>query len=288
MISSLSTRLTTATPPAPAPALVLSPADRLRVSFTRQDVLALDGAGLARLMAAAPGKGEEEEDEEEEEGEGEDKDEENKGDRGRRKKKKDKKKKKKKKNGTEEPLLVTLLFTLNELYTAAGVGPTTAFLRRLSAAACPGTLLLVVDSPGSYSEAAVGRGGGAGGEKRRYPMQWLLDHTLLRQDPPGLGRGRGREENGARRREKGTVQEEGKEEEEEEQKDPPPVRSNNGDDDGDHDDTEAGEGAPVMAWEKLESADSVWFRLADGLRYPIQLENMRYQMHLYRAYRPQT
>ena len=40
-----------------------------------------------------------------------------------------------------------------------------------------------------------------------------------------------------------------------------------------------------MIWEKLESADSVWFRLAEGLRYPIQLENMRYQMHLYRARR---
>ncbi len=36
-------------------------------------------------------------------------------------------------------------------------------------------------------------------------------------------------------------------------------------------------------WVKLESQDSIWFRLADTLHYPIPLENTRYQMHLYRA-----
>ncbi|KAI0007944.1 hypothetical protein F4779DRAFT_619148, partial [Xylariaceae sp. FL0662B] len=118
------------------------------------------------------------------------------------------------------PLLVTLLFTLNELYTSGGVGRTTALLRNVSAAVPHRSLLLVVDSPGSYSEAAVGK------EARRYPMQWLLDHTLLQADrlPPECCR-----------------------------------------------------------WDKLESHDSVWFRLLEGLRYPIALENMRYQMHLYRA-----
>ena len=147
-------------------------------------------------------------------------------------------------------LLITLLFTLNELYTAGGVGPTTAFLRRLTAAAPAGALLLVVDSPGSYSEAAVGgRGADGGTTKKKYPMQWLLDHTLLRQD-----RGRW-----------GGSGQEGKGEEDE-----------GGADDG---------SILTMVWEKLESADSVWFRLAEGLRYPIQLENMRYQMHLYRARR---
>ncbi|KAM4066152.1 putative SAM-dependent methyltransferase [Hirsutella rhossiliensis] len=119
-----------------------------------------------------------------------------------------------------DPLLVTLLFTLNELYTDGGLGKTTAFLRSLGGALASRSLLLVVDSPGSYSEAAVGK------EKKRYPMQWLLDHTLL----------------GAEAR--------------------------------DH------------HWEKLESHDSVWFRLPEGLSYPIQLENMRYQMHLYRIHKP--
>ncbi|KAF6839379.1 25S rRNA (uridine(2843)-N(3))-methyltransferase [Colletotrichum plurivorum] len=122
----------------------------------------------------------------------------------------------------KEPVLVTLLFTLNELYTSAGVGKTTAFLHDLSAVAPAGTLLLVVDSPGSYSEAAVGK------ESKKYPMQWLLDHTLTKDEKPVEG----------------------------------------------------------CLWEKVESHDSVWFRLAETLHYPIALENMRYQMHLYRASRP--
>ncbi|KAI1112354.1 hypothetical protein F5Y14DRAFT_422420 [Nemania sp. NC0429] len=133
-----------------------------------------------------------------------------------------------------EPVLITLLFTLNELYTTSGTRRTTSFLRLLSALVAPGSLLLVVDSPGSYAEAAVGKDG------RRYPMQWLLDHTLV--PPPEKGRGDGREEEDERR------------------------------------------GAGGVRWEKLESHDSVWFRVADGLRYPIPLENMRYQMHLYRAH----
>ncbi|KAF6818027.1 25S rRNA (uridine(2843)-N(3))-methyltransferase [Colletotrichum sojae] len=121
-----------------------------------------------------------------------------------------------------DPVLVTLLFTLNELYTSAGVGKTTTFLHDLSAVAPAGTLLLVVDSPGSYSEAAVGK------VSKKYPMQWLLDHTLLKDEKPVEG----------------------------------------------------------CLWDKVESHDSVWFRLAETLHYPIALENMRYQMHLYRASRP--
>ncbi len=120
------------------------------------------------------------------------------------------------------PLLVTLLFTLNELFTAGGIGRTTTFLVNLTATIPFGSLLLVVDSPGSYSEASVGK------EAKRYPMHWLLDQILL----------------------------------------------------------DTTEHAPVNGrrWVKLESCDSVWFRLAsEGLEYPIGLENMRYQMHLYRA-----
>ena len=119
------------------------------------------------------------------------------------------------------PLLVTILFTLNELFTAGGIGNTTAFLLNLTAALPFGSLLLVVDSPGSYSEASIGK------EAKRYPMQWLLDRIILgtRSEPV----------NGRR-------------------------------------------------WKKVEAQDSVWFRLAsEGLDYPIPLEDMRYQMHLYRA-----
>ncbi|KAI1273489.1 hypothetical protein F5Y07DRAFT_376617 [Xylaria sp. FL0933] len=143
------------------------------------------------------------------------------------------------------PTLITLLFTLNELYTTSGIKRTTSFLRLLSALAVPGTLLLVIDSPGSYSEAAVGK------EAKRYPTQWLLDHTLI--PPPS---------NPRRQKSGGNADED-----------------DGGDDDG------AGNGvrSSSVKWEKLESHDSVWFRVAEGLRYPIPLENMRYQMHLYRA-----
>lgn len=115
-----------------------------------------------------------------------------------------------------QPVLVTLFFTLNELYTNGGIAKTTKFLSKLEKTLPKRSFLLVVDSPGSYSEAAVGK------EKKRYPMQWLLDHTLRdpRNDTP--------------------------------------------------------------SWERLESQDSIWFRLPKELSYPMQLEDMRYQIHLYR------
>ncbi|KAK3185786.1 hypothetical protein K4F52_005442 [Lecanicillium sp. MT-2017a] len=119
--------------------------------------------------------------------------------------------------GAETPLVVTLMFTLNELYTHGGIGKTTKLLKTLGAVLPSGSLLLVVDSPGSYSEAALGK------EKKRYPMQWLLNHTLLETENDGF------------------------------------------------------------AWTRLESEESLWCRLSEELVYPIQLENMRYQMHLYRV-----
>lgn len=114
----------------------------------------------------------------------------------------------------KNPAIVTLLFTLNELYTSS-IGKTTAFLLSLGAHLAKGSLLLVVDSPGSYAEARVG------GSEKRYPMRWLLEHALLT--------------------------------------------------------TAAG------TWERVETCDSVWFRVAESLRYPLSLENMRYQLHLYRV-----
>ncbi|ROV89632.1 hypothetical protein VSDG_08085 [Cytospora chrysosperma] len=116
--------------------------------------------------------------------------------------------------GSTQPALITLLFTLNELFTVGGMGKTTSFLLNLTQTVPAGSLLLVIDSPGSYSEATIGK------ESKRYPMQWLLDKILLET---------------------------------------------------------------TGAWEKVESEDSVWFRLSQDLEYPIPLEDMRYQMHLYRA-----
>ena len=120
----------------------------------------------------------------------------------------------------QTPLLLTLLFTLNELYTTS-ITKTTTFLLNLTLATKPGTLLLVVDSPGSYSETTIGS------EAKKYPMKFLLDHTLLEVEKT-----RGEE-----------------------------TASN---------------------WEKVVSEDSQWFRLPECLRYPVTLENMRYQIHLYR------
>ena len=114
--------------------------------------------------------------------------------------------------------LVTLMFTLNELYTTS-LSLTQKFLLNLTTCLQPGARLLVVDSPGSYSSVSLN------GAEKKYPMQWLLDHTLL--------------STGA----KGVVEE--------------------------------------PKWEKIKDEESAWFRLADGLKYPIELENMRYQLHLY-------
>lgn len=128
------------------------------------------------------------------------------------------------------PTLVTLLFTLNELFTSSGIGKTTRFLLDLTASLSLGSLLLVVDSPGSYSETTLGK------EEKRYPMAWLLDRVLLAADKHG----------------RATAVVEGRK------------------------------------WRKLETRKSSWFRLAEGrggesgLDYPIGLENMRYQLHLYR------
>ncbi|KAJ4349252.1 hypothetical protein N0V95_004741 [Ascochyta clinopodiicola] len=116
--------------------------------------------------------------------------------------------------------LVTLMFTLNELYSAS-ISLTQQFLLSMTEALQPGAMLLVVDSPGSYSTVSLN------GADKNYPMQWLLDHTLL-ADTSG---GKAKEE--------------------------------------------------LRKWEKVQEDDSRWFRLDDRLEYPIELENMRMQLHLY-------
>lgn len=132
----------------------------------------------------------------------------------------------------QDTALVTLLFTLNELYTSSMSG-TTTFLLSLTYILDPGSLLLVIDSPGSYSTVDVGKDTNRDEPPpipKKYPMQWLLDHTLLEASAIGSSRNT----------------------------------------------TSGGQ------WEKLVSDDSRWFRLPEGLKYPIELEDMRYQLHLYR------
>ncbi|RVX70928.1 hypothetical protein B0A52_06085 [Exophiala mesophila] len=50
----------------------------------------------------------------------------------------------------------------------------------------------------------------------------------------------------------------------------------------DHTLLEVAGGEGTRKWEKTVSDDSRWFRLSPTLKYPIDLENMRYQIHLYR------
>jgi len=113
---------------------------------------------------------------------------------------------------------VTIMFTLNELFTSS-VSKATALLLALTDAMEPGSWLLVVDSPGSYSEVTLGTG-----IPKRYPMQWLLNHTML--EAVGTTEG-------------------------------------------------------VRKWRKHCTDDSKWFRIDPRLKYLVELENMRYQMHLF-------
>ncbi|KAL8689176.1 MAG: hypothetical protein Q9218_005089, partial [Villophora microphyllina] len=142
-------------------------------------------------------------------------------------------------------ILVTMMFTLNELYCSS-IAKTTKFLFELTSAVERACLLCVVDSPGSCStvglnesrdkrvvDEAKGTESGSLETKdgKDYPMQWLLDHTLLEVANRDQGRGEGDKE--------------------------------------------------VKKWEKLHENDSRWFRLSEELRYPIKLEDMRMQVHLY-------
>ncbi|PKY08909.1 hypothetical protein P168DRAFT_301521 [Aspergillus campestris IBT 28561] len=85
----------------------------------------------------------------------------------------------------ETPTIITLMFTLNELFSTS-MAKATSLLLRITDLVQAGSLLLVVDSPGSYSTLRLARqsSGDGSGEKegapeRRYPMKFLLDHALL-------------------------------------------------------------------------------------------------------------
>ncbi|KAJ5727962.1 hypothetical protein N7493_005782 [Penicillium malachiteum] len=75
-------------------------------------------------------------------------------------------------------LLVTLMFTLNELFSTS-MPKATGFLLRLTEILSPGAILLVVDSPGSYSSVKLGKNKDGELQERKYPMKFLLDHALI-------------------------------------------------------------------------------------------------------------
>ncbi|KAI5811397.1 hypothetical protein DFH27DRAFT_620622, partial [Peziza echinospora] len=114
--------------------------------------------------------------------------------------------------------LITMLFTTNELFTQSTTAAT-LLLSNLGDQVSSGTLLLVVESAGSYSTVKLG--------EREYPMPWLLDLVLLGQP--------------------------------------------------DSDEFNS-------VWKKVYAEDAKWFRLPKdvALKYPIELENMRYLIRVYR------
>lgn len=131
-----------------------------------------------------------------------------------------------------DPALITFMFTLNELYMTS-MPRTTAFFQRVTEATPKGTLLLVVDAPGAYSQVAVGNAKEGEGT-RNYPMSRLLDYALL----PNSTKKSGSE---------------------------------------DSDDEE-----PERAWDKVIEEPVMSYRLEQGLKYPVSLENMKFQVHLFK------
>lgn len=75
-------------------------------------------------------------------------------------------------------VLVPIMFTLNELFSTS-MPKTTAFMLSMTEILPVGAVLLVVDSPGSYSTLKLGKGPDGEPQERNYPMKFLLDHTLL-------------------------------------------------------------------------------------------------------------
>jgi len=114
-----------------------------------------------------------------------------------------------------EPVLITLFFTLNDLYTSS-IAKTAAFFLKLTLAAPKDSLLLIIDGPDV--ELAAGKD-----EGKKYPMHYLLDLVLL---------------------EKGLSEK--------------------------------------PAWEKLIGDQNRLFKMEEGLKYPVGLENIRFQVHLFR------
>lgn len=77
--------------------------------------------------------------------------------------------------------VISLMFTLNELFSTS-ISKTTQLLLRMTDIASPGTILMVVDSPGSYSTLSFSKNESSETQQqqqRQYPMKFLLDHTLL-------------------------------------------------------------------------------------------------------------
>jgi 25S rRNA (uracil2843-N3)-methyltransferase len=76
----------------------------------------------------------------------------------------------------EQADLITLLYTTHELLVASRAA-TLKLLASLTQRAKPGTLLLMVESAGSFSAMPVGPSS-SGGEAKQFPLEFLLDLVL--------------------------------------------------------------------------------------------------------------
>ncbi len=123
-----------------------------------------------------------------------------------------------------QPSLITIFFTLNDMF-AFSTAKTTAFLLKLTLAAPTDSLLLVVDSVKSMQ--ATTEKDEVWKEKRKFGLHNLLDLVLMDKH---VSR---------------------------------PVNM-------------------TSAWEELVRDPIRLFKLAEGLQFPIGLENMRFQVHLFK------
>jgi 25S rRNA (uracil2843-N3)-methyltransferase len=167
--------------------------------------------------------------------------------------------------GNQSPVLITLLFKLNELFSKF-LSKTTTLLLEMTEAVPKGSILLVIDSPGIYSEGVVGKGYGTtlgeeqddeddhyqepkrvsiqtDGSKRKYPMVWLLELILGGGGPGTEGKDRKTEDD------------------------------NSEDDQVD---------IKALKWEKVMGDESRLFSLDEKLKYPLRLEDVPFQMHVFR------
>ncbi|CAG9983055.1 unnamed protein product [Clonostachys byssicola] len=79
-----------------------------------------------------------------------------------------------------DPTLITLFFTLNDMYMTS-ISKVSALLRKITAAAPKGSLLLVVDKPGACVEATP-TDNNAGTEGRQYPIHLLMYRALFPEE----------------------------------------------------------------------------------------------------------
>ncbi|KAH8591330.1 hypothetical protein B0O99DRAFT_632472 [Bisporella sp. PMI_857] len=170
------------------------------------------------------------------------------------------------------PVMITLFFTLNELYTT-NVIATTKFLLDLSITCRKDSLLCVIDSAGSYSEVAI--------------TKHASDTDITDQQ---------------RDEEPSSTQSEENEDEPDNSasiplysEKPVPFADSVNEDEAHQvaskrypmhwlmDCALLGTGTEDQGlWEKLVIDESRWHRLEEPLKYPISLENMRFQVHLFR------